>query len=245
MGNLSAKARSLVAILILRVMMLMMFGYTQAIANHIATPMPTDIPGQIYIGKVMVGQTFHNDPMCPNSSKWFLPMEPIDRAALSQERYSYFRPCLICASEEYEAYLTSGRFTEEAMTVMRDTDEQYLKLMNCESFTLEDWSEINPSGPDVIPDETDIPREDAIRMAAEAVSAEYDIDLDFALSLITMLRCFGSTEYGGFEYKGRDDFKRYSVTLLDLEHSNFYYVDIMSPIGDITRIEKSNFSHLW
>jgi len=60
---------------------------------------------QIYIEKVMNSQYFHADSMCPGAAEWFLPMKPLDRTALSQECYGYLRPCLICAPEDYEAYL--------------------------------------------------------------------------------------------------------------------------------------------
>ena len=193
----------------------------------------------------MHGQYFHNDPMCPNSVEWFLPMKPIQVEMLDPEQYSYLRPCFLCAPAEREAYLTNGRFTEQEILNIRQMDENNSKRIGSERFTLEDWADMNPDGPDVVPDGTDIPREEAIRIAAEAVATEYGIDQEYALSLITMLRCFGSTEYGGFEYNGSTDFKCYSITLLDLEHCNIYYVDIMSSTGDIIAIEKSNFSHLW
>jgi hypothetical protein len=226
--------RHLIIFLVIISISLPLFIYAFAFADTLLLE-----TGQVYVERVLLGVYYHTDPMCPNSAEWFLPMNFTDKPLLNLEQYSYLRPCFLCMPQENEVYYKdiSNGFSELEISDMRYQDKMNSELINSEHFTLEDWAAIDSGN--AVPSESDISREEAIHIAKEKLTVEYSIDEEGVQNFITLVRC-----HPNIEHNERDDLKCYALTFIDMINFRFYYVDILTPTGDIVRTDTSDFSLL-
>ncbi|NLO85616.1 MAG: hypothetical protein GX096_09340 [Clostridiales bacterium] len=192
------------------------------------------LPTQVYVYALY----YHKYPNCPIANEWEVPLKPVEITGLSDASFKLLRPCMLCLPLENEAYYVdnSDLYTEKEMEEKKGQDYIAMRLLNRDDFTFEDWAELRP-GSYGIPDENDISREEAIRIAAEKVASEYSIDLEVALNLKSNVTCWPDKEYNGV-----DNLKTYLVQFIDLDHPFFYNVELITSTGEV--IDTLQFKNL-